>query len=270
MGARGPPGARHADRQPRQPGLASHPAAVQRLRRRTCTFTLPERFPVRRPSVPCSTATIPDGLSEPRRQIVVRAGEAFPLQSRSFVLLQHESVEDAVGCKARHSMPFGAEITNQGVRFALWAPSSARASTSSAAIGAPDGDAGDRPGLVQVYVDAAAKAGRTLCASRSTATPTWSLTRRRASKTRTTTGSFLHNSSDACAYDWKRCGTWTGRSWNEVVLYEAHIGTVDAGRHLSPAWCRQATRRSSARLRPHGNRADADRRDGRRFADLGL
>ena len=115
-------------------------------------------------------------------------------------------------------MPFGAEITNQGVRFALWAPSSARV----------DLVCGNRrvemPAIGQgwfKYTDAAAKAGEryAFAIDGDTMVPD------PAARFKPDDADHFCQLVDACAYDWKDAA-WTGRSWNEVVLYEAHIGTV--------------------------------------------
>ena len=36
---------------------------------------------------------------------------------------------------------------------------------------------------------------------------------------------------DPLAYDWREDG-WRGRPWEEAVIYELHVGSVHAGRHV--------------------------------------
>lgn len=121
--------------------------------------------------------------------------------------------------QSRQLMPFGAEMTNEGVRFAFWAPSAKsvdvvcndrRQPMSNAGQGwfkhvDPAGHAGERYGFAvdgadDLYPDPASRFQEEDLDRRS---------------------SVL----DPCAYAW-RDSNWTGRSWNEVVLSEVHVGAV--------------------------------------------
>lgn len=119
----------------------------------------------------------------------------------------------------KHSMPFGAEITNDGVRFALWAPSAARvelvrgerrlevpaAGQGWFKVVDPDAEPGERyayaiDGSQDLVPDPASRFQDDDADRRSTVV-------------------------DPTAYDWQD-SAWRGRSWNEVVLCELHLGTV--------------------------------------------
>jgi maltooligosyltrehalose trehalohydrolase len=123
--------------------------------------------------------------------------------------------------KSRHTMPFGAELLDQGgTRFRLWAPGvkqltlelgagAAQSSASMTALDqgwfeavAPDAPAGTR------YAYRAADARFPDPASRCNPDD-------------------VHAASmvvDPYAFDWKD-GGWRGRPWEEAVIYELHIGT---------------------------------------------
>ena len=116
-------------------------------------------------------------------------------------------------------MPFGAEATKEGVRFALWAPSAQRVDL------VVEGRRLPMPAIGQGWykiVEAAAKAGDRYGFSIEGAED---LVPDPASRFQ---GDDLDRRStviDTAAYEW-RDSAWNGRSWNEVVLYEAHVGTV--------------------------------------------
>ena len=121
--------------------------------------------------------------------------------------------------RSKHQMPFGADIGPDGVRFALWAPSAKACSLSldgqrvamlAAGQGwfkAQVGDAvvGQRYGFAldgaeDFVPDPASRFQDDDLDRRSTIV-------------------------DPCAYEWHD-DAWNGRSWNEVVLSEIHLGTV--------------------------------------------
>jgi maltooligosyltrehalose trehalohydrolase len=117
-----------------------------------------------------------------------------------------------------HAMPFGAQITDEGVRFALWAPTAREVSLvldgqerpmPAAEDGwrrlvAPEGRAGSRYGF---RID-----GNLLVPDP-------------ASRFQP---DDVHGESivvDPAAFDWND-GGWKGRPWEETVLYELHVGTA--------------------------------------------
>ena len=116
-------------------------------------------------------------------------------------------------------MPFGAETTGDGVRFALWAPTADRVDlvcgerrVAMPAIGQGwyklvdrDAKPGDRYGFA---IDGAAD-----------------LVPDPASRFQADDGDRRSTVVDPAAYDWADSG-WSGRGWSEVVLAEMHVGTA--------------------------------------------
>ena len=116
-------------------------------------------------------------------------------------------------------MPFGAEITKDGVRFALWAPSAQKVDlvvgTNRIAM----------PAIGQGWyklVEASAKAGDRYGFAIDGADD---LVPDPASRFQNDDLDRRSTIADPCAYDW-RDGGWRGRSWSEAVLYEVHLGTA--------------------------------------------
>jgi malto-oligosyltrehalose trehalohydrolase len=123
--------------------------------------------------------------------------------------------------KRHHALPFGAELTREGVRFRLWAPRAdavalrlegladlAMAPEGGGWFGLTTAEAG--PGSRYRYV----VAGRAMPDPASRYQP-----------------EDVHGPSeviDPGAYDW-RDGAWPGLRWEEIVLYELHTGTFSAG-----------------------------------------
>jgi maltooligosyltrehalose trehalohydrolase len=118
-------------------------------------------------------------------------------------------------------MPFGAELTDAGVRFALWAPGARK---------------------VDVVFDASGTA-RTLAMQAQNGGWYRALTREARAGTlyrfriddeiEVADPASRFNPEDAegpsavvdpCAYDWPD-GSWRGRPWHEAVIYELHVGT---------------------------------------------
>ena len=121
--------------------------------------------------------------------------------------------------QSKHSMPFGAELTDEGVRFTLWAPSAKSVTL----------DCGSRrrevPAIGQGWfklVDGEAKVGERYGFAIDGAADVVPDPASRFQE-----DAFDRRSSivDPCAYVW-RDGAWAGRSWNEVVLSEVHVGTA--------------------------------------------
>jgi maltooligosyltrehalose trehalohydrolase len=121
--------------------------------------------------------------------------------------------------RRRHELPFGAELTPDGVRFRLWAP---RAST--VALQLEGADSGAIPMVREPdgwfsLSTALARHGdryRYLVNGQGYPDP--------ASRYQP---EGVHGPSeviDPAAYDWGDA-SWRGRRWEEIVLYEVHLGT---------------------------------------------
>lgn len=121
--------------------------------------------------------------------------------------------------RRRHLMPFGAEILDEGVRFALWAPSA----ESVAVV------CGERkqvmPAIGQGWyklVDADAKPGESYGFAIDGSND---LFPDPASRHQASDDDRRSRIVDPCHFDWSD-GAWTGRPWSEAVVYEAHVGTA--------------------------------------------
>ena len=117
-----------------------------------------------------------------------------------------------------HAMAFGSEIAEDGVRFALWAPT---AKTVGLVVDGgehdmPDAGAGWRritvPGIAT-----GARYGFRIDGDLTVPDP--------ASRFQPDDVSGLSEVVDPAAYDWSD-GDWTGRPWEEAVIYELHVGTA--------------------------------------------
>jgi maltooligosyltrehalose trehalohydrolase len=123
--------------------------------------------------------------------------------------------------KRRHSMPFGAEMTAEGVRFGLWAPA---ARTVDVGIGSADDAlewhrmAGDAKGWHSIVAANAAPGNRyrfRIDGSKFVPDP--------ASRSNP---DDVHSASqviDPCAFEWTD-DDWRGRPWREAAIYELHVG----------------------------------------------
>ena len=116
-------------------------------------------------------------------------------------------------------MPFGAETTKDGVCFSLWAPSAKQV----------DLICGSRrremPAIGQGWfklLDANAAIGERYGYSIDGSAD---LVPDPASRFQADDLDRRSSIIDPCAYQWRDTG-WKGRSWNEVVLSEVHVGTV--------------------------------------------
>jgi maltooligosyltrehalose trehalohydrolase len=116
-----------------------------------------------------------------------------------------------------HLMPFGAEISDAGIRFALWAPTARSASLVL--------DGGERPMRAEDdgwyrMVAADARAGQRYAFRVDGLTVPDPASRFQPDD--------VHGQSlvvDPTAYDWLDAD-WKGRPWEEAVIYELHVGTA--------------------------------------------
>lgn len=123
-----------------------------------------------------------------------------------------------------HALPFGAEPTPDGVRFRLWAPAAKsvalRLASDEAHAARPGGIplTSDGGGWFAVTTDLAAPGSRYQYVVDGFAVPD------PASRHQP---DDVHGASeviDARAYEWQDAG-WQGRPWEEIVLYELHVGS---------------------------------------------
>ncbi|HEX8168175.1 MAG TPA: malto-oligosyltrehalose trehalohydrolase [Beijerinckiaceae bacterium] len=117
-----------------------------------------------------------------------------------------------------HSMPFGAEVTGEGVRFSLWAPTAREVSLvlDGKARTMPDAGAGWRR-LVVPDARAGSRYRYRIDGSLDVPDP--------ASRFQPDDVSGPSLVVDPRAHDWAD-GAWRGRPWEETVLYETHVGTA--------------------------------------------
>lgn len=122
----------------------------------------------------------------------------------------------------RHKLPFGAELERDGTRFRLWAPRAAGVSLRL------EGDrpvdlamAGDGNGWFALTTERAAPGARYRYLVDGAPYPDPASRRQPEG---------VHGPSevvDPQAYDWSDAD-WRGRPWEEIVLYELHLGTFAA------------------------------------------
>jgi malto-oligosyltrehalose trehalohydrolase len=133
----------------------------------------------------------------------------------------------------RHKLPFGAEIADSGIAFRLWAPSA-----KDISLRLEDGDraefamVAEDSGWFSLVTDRAWPGARYRYVVDGSAYPDPASRRQPEG---------VHGPSevvDPAAYDWSD-GGWHGRRWEEIVLYELHLGTFSesgdfagAARHL--------------------------------------
>jgi malto-oligosyltrehalose trehalohydrolase len=118
--------------------------------------------------------------------------------------------------KRHHELPFGAEIVPGGVRFRLWAPA-AKDVALSLGEGRPLPMAPEKGGWFSLVADAAGAGTRYRYVVDGMPVPD------PASRHQP---QDVHGPSeviDPAAYDW-RDAAWAGRPWEEIVLYELHVG----------------------------------------------
>lgn len=118
-----------------------------------------------------------------------------------------------------HQMPFGAEATPNGIRFSLWAPDARRIQ-----LQVDDADpidvAADDDGFARVIVEGVGAGARY----------SWTIDERAGIPDPVSRfqpdGVFGPSLvTDPTAFPW-RDQDWTGRPWDEAVVYEAHVGAA--------------------------------------------
>jgi maltooligosyltrehalose trehalohydrolase len=121
--------------------------------------------------------------------------------------------------RRRHAMPFGAEIGDRGVRFALWAPSANNVAVvlDGAEHDMPDVGGGWRRLLVPEAKHGSRYGFRINGGETVVPDP--------ASRFQPEDVSGLSEVVDPRTYEWQDRG-WAGRPWEEAVIYEAHVGTA--------------------------------------------
>ncbi len=124
--------------------------------------------------------------------------------------------------RRRHIMPFGAEITESGVRFTLWAPGAEAVTLACGERRLP------MPSIGQGWhklVDPQAMAGERYGFAIDDAAD---LVPDPASRYQPDDHDRRSLVADPCAFSWSD-GSWAGLPWSEAVVYEAHVGTATAG-----------------------------------------
>jgi maltooligosyltrehalose trehalohydrolase len=117
-----------------------------------------------------------------------------------------------------HSMPFGAEITPEGVHFAVWAPTAREVALVLDGRELPIPEAGE--GWRRTVVPEARAGSRYAFRIDGSLQVTDPASRFQPDD--------VHGPSlvvDPSAYEWTD-GGWHGRPWEEAVLYELHVGTA--------------------------------------------
>jgi malto-oligosyltrehalose trehalohydrolase len=121
----------------------------------------------------------------------------------------------------RHALPFGAELCDDGVRFRLWAPRAAAVSLQLEDLAADSAEIpmqSEPGGWFSLTTDRATAGTRYRYVLDGAAVPD------PASRFQP---DGVHGPSeviDPAAYRWHDDG-WRGRAWEEIVVYELHLGT---------------------------------------------
>jgi maltooligosyltrehalose trehalohydrolase len=117
-----------------------------------------------------------------------------------------------------HSMPFGAEVTSEGVRFALWAPSAEKVSLvldDTELLMLAEQDGWHR--LLSKDARAGMRYGFKIDGKLIVPDP--------ASRFQPDDVHGRSQVTDPQTYTWSQTH-WAGRPWEEAVLYELHVGTA--------------------------------------------
>jgi maltooligosyltrehalose trehalohydrolase len=153
--------------------------------------------------------------SDPSLAVFLIGAGTLPHDARSQVLSFKFSGDPM---RRVHSMPFGAEITSDGIRFALWAPTAREVSLML--DGAERPLTADRDGWyrhVSQEARAGSRYGYKIDGDRVVPDP--------ASRFQSDDVHDLSLVVDPQSYEWSNA-SWTGRPWEETVLYEVHVGTA--------------------------------------------
>jgi maltooligosyltrehalose trehalohydrolase len=122
--------------------------------------------------------------------------------------------------RRHHAMPFGAEVTGDGVRFALWAPSAKSVDLVLDGQNHPMPDVGGGwRRLTSRDAAAGSRYGFRIDGDMVVPDP--------ASRFQPDDVLAPSLVVDPGAFDWSDTA-WRGRAWEETVLYEAHVGTATA------------------------------------------
>ena len=117
-----------------------------------------------------------------------------------------------------HLMPFGAEIVNEGVRFSLWAPTAREVKLVLDGAEYPlDPQDDGWYHIVSTSARIGSRYGYRIDDTLTVPDP--------ASRFQPDDVHGLSLVVDPHAYEWSDA-PWTGRPWEETVLYEVHVGTV--------------------------------------------
>lgn len=138
--------------------------------------------------------------------------------------------------RRRHLMPFGAEISDVGIRFALWAPDARAVTLKHFPAGASAQSEESASFQSDGHDDVMSAAGRGwFTLTRAEAKPgdlygfaidgAEDLVPDPASRYQPRDDDRRSQIIDPFAYQWSD-GAWAGRPWREAVVYEAHVGTA--------------------------------------------
>jgi maltooligosyltrehalose trehalohydrolase len=124
--------------------------------------------------------------------------------------------------RSRHSMPFGADLRADGVRFALWSPSASRRALVLEGEKPREMTIG-RNGWAELFV-AGIKAGArySFCVNDGLTIPD------PASRFQPEGPLAASRVVDPAAFLWNDAD-WRGRPWEEAVVWEAHVGAATPG-----------------------------------------
>ena len=142
--------------------------------------------------------------------------------------------------RRHHTLPFGAELVSGGVRFRLWAPRATSVALQLAETNLPM--ASEPGGWFGLTTDRVAPGGRYRYVVDGKAYPD-PASRRQPDD--------VHGPSevvDPTAYRWIDSG-WCGRAWEQIVLYEIHLGTFSQSGDFACAIETSITFAGSARRR---------------------
>lgn len=191
---------------------------------------IPFRLPSYRDGIPWQLVMDTYQGDELRGRSMDAVGEIYPLQGRSLALLTQHRRADGAGFtfpgfdriyRSRHSMAFGAEFVEEDrVRFNLWAPDAEQVTLVLEDLQLPM-VALDRGWFQLVTAQAAvgSRYGFQIDGDLTVPDP--------ASRYNPDDAHGLSQVVDPYEFIWED-GDWRGRPWEEVVLYELHVGSFSA------------------------------------------